>query len=83
VVFKKVLIYILISITLISCKKEDFNINDDLSNADIDSSKVIKVSELVGKVYQPVKVDTSKKKKRLKRFLRKSKKSNKVKRSQQ
>ena len=82
-VFKKVLIYILISITLISCKKEDFNINDDLSNADIDSSKVIKVSELVGKVYQPVKVDTSKKKKRLKRFLRKSKKSNKVKRSQQ
>jgi hypothetical protein len=67
---------------LISCKKEDFNINDDLSNADIDSSKVIKVSELVGKVYQPVKVDTSKKKKRLKRFLRKSKKSNKVKRSQ-
>jgi hypothetical protein len=81
-VFKKVLIYILISITLISCKKEDFNINDDLSNTDIDSSKVIKVSELVGKVYQPVRVDTSKKKKRLKRFLRKSKKSNKVKRSQ-
>jgi hypothetical protein len=68
---------------LISCKKEDFNINDDLSNADIDSSKVIKVSELVGKVYQPVRVDTSKKKKRLKRFLRKSKKCNQVKRSQQ
>jgi hypothetical protein len=73
----------MMSVILISCKKEDFNISDDLPNTDIDSSKVIKVSDLVGKVYQPVKADTSKKKKRLKRFLRKSKKDNQVKRSQQ
>ena len=69
------------SLILISCKKEDFNINGDLSNTDIDSSKIIKVSDFVGKVYQPVKVNT-KKKKRLRRLLRKSKKSNQAKRSQ-
>lgn len=70
------------SITLISCKKDDFTINDYSSNIENDSIKSIKVSDLVGKVYQPVKIDTSKKKKKLKRFLRKSKKSNQVKRSQ-
>ena len=70
------------SVILISCKKEDFNISDNFPNTDIDSSKAIKVSDLVGKVYQPVKADTYKKKKRLKRFLRKFKKSDQVKRSQ-
>lgn len=72
----------LISISLISCKKDDFTINDYSSNIENDSIKSIKVSDLVGKVYQPVKIDPSKKKKKLKRFLRKSKKSNQVKRSQ-
>jgi uncharacterized protein YaiI (UPF0178 family) len=72
----------MISIILTSCQKDDFTINDDLQNIEIDSSKVIKVSDLVGKIYKPTKIDTSKRKKRLKRFLRKSKKSNQVKRSQ-